>query len=193
MGVIAAAALISAACAAGSRRTAEPVGVSEGTSARSRAVEGGTLDASAAKRARSAEAAGIAPDFRTSLAHVNSARFVSNGHAAGRYEADVYGTAAGKDAALSAAAGGELPTGTRLVMEHFERAPAPRPGPVMLMEKMERGFDPDHGDWRYVVLSSAGDVAQQGRVESCAGCHDDAPRDHVFRILTGSAGPDGGP
>ena len=76
--------------------------------------------------------------------------------------------------------------GARLVKEHFERAggaDASDPtGPIMMMEKMERGFDPDHGDWRYVVVNSAGTVVEDGRVESCAGCHDDAPHDHIFRV-----------
>jgi len=124
---------------------------------------------------------GIPSDFRTNLTKINRARFVSSGHAGGRYEVDVYANAAGKSAALSAS--GDVPVGARLVKEHFERAgDTVQPGPVMMMEKMERGFDPDHGDWAYVVVNSAGAQVQNGRVEACAGCHDDAPHDHVFRI-----------
>lgn len=129
-----------------------------------------------------AAAAGLLATFRAHLVRVNKAPFVSNGHAAGRWDADVYATAAGKDAAITTAAGGELPVGTRFVMEHTERAADHAPGPLMLMEKMDHGFDPDHGDWRYAVIGSTGDLVQDGRIESCAGCHDDAPRDHVFHV-----------
>jgi hypothetical protein len=134
----------------------------------------------------------IPPDFRASLSKVNRARFVSNGHAGGRYEVDIYGNASGKRAAL--AVSGEIPVGARLVKEHFERNVPPadpatagekapdKSGPIMMMEKMERGFDPEHGDWRYVVINSAGVQVEDGRVESCSGCHDDAPHDHVFRV-----------
>jgi hypothetical protein len=52
----------------------------------------------------------------------------------------------------------------------------------MMMEKRAPGFDPPHGDWRYVVVGAHGDVVKDGVVESCAGCHGDAPRDHVFRV-----------
>jgi len=123
----------------------------------------------------------IPPDFRTSLTKINHARFVSNGHAGGRYDVDVYANAAGKSAALSAS--GDVPVGARLVKEHFERTgDSVQPGPVMMMEKMDRGFDPEHGDWAYVVVNSAGQQVQNGRVEACTGCHDDAPHDHVFRV-----------
>ena len=131
---------------------------------------------------KGAAAAGLPADWRAHLVRVDKATFVSNGHAAGRWDADGWATPPGKDAALSTAAGGELPVGTRLVMEHTERTPEHAPGPLMLMEKMDRGFDPDHGDWRYAVVGSTGDLVQDGRIESCAGCHDDAPRDHVFHV-----------
>ena len=169
------------ACGAASRGAGEPVGVSDGAHGGAPSVRDAGPDG--AGRGKGAAAAGLSPDYRNELQHVNRARFVSNGHAAGRWDADVYATTAGKEAALSTAAGGELPVGTRLVMEHTERTPDTHPaGPLMVMEKMEKGFDPDHGDWRYVVVGASGDLVQQGRIESCAGCHDDAPRDHVFRI-----------
>ncbi len=124
---------------------------------------------------------GIPSDFRTSLSKINRARFVSKGHAGGRYEVDVYANDAGKSAAASTS--GDVPVGARLVKEHFERVgDAVQPGPLMMMEKMAHGYDPDHGDWAYVVVNSAGQQVQNGRVEACIGCHDDAPHDHVFKI-----------
>ncbi len=107
---------------------------------------------------------------------MNRARFVSKGHAAGRYEVDIYADEQAKKA--YAAAAGELPIGARLIKEHFEGA---KPGPIMMMEKCTKGFDPEHGDWRYVIVSSTGQLVKDGKAESCAGCHDDAPHDHVFR------------
>lgn len=106
---------------------------------------------------------------------MNRARFVSKGHAAGRYEVDIYADDSAK--AGYAAANGELPVGARLIKEHFEGA---KPGPIMMMEKRAKGFDPEHGDWRYVIVSSTGQLVKDGKAESCAGCHDDAPHDHVF-------------
>jgi len=64
-------------------------------------------------------------------------------------------------------------------VEHFEHD---KPGPVMAMEKRPPGYDAEHGDWRYVVVGTAGDIVMDGPVESCAGCHGDAPRDHLFAI-----------
>jgi hypothetical protein len=115
-------------------------------------------------------------DFRTTFTKVNRARFVSKGHAAGRYEVDIYADDLAK--AGYAAATGELPVGARLIKEHFEGA---KPGPIMMMEKRTKGFDPEHGDWRYVIVSSTGLLVKDGKAESCAGCHDDAPHDHVFK------------
>jgi hypothetical protein len=107
---------------------------------------------------------------------VNSARFASKGHAAGRWECDLLANEAG---AAALKGGGEVPVGARFVEEHYEHDAR---GPVMGMEKRPPGFDPEHGDWRYVVLSAAGEVVKDGVVESCAGCHGDAPRDHLFAV-----------
>ena len=46
-----------------------------------------------------------------------------------------------------------------------------------------KGFAPEHGDWRYTVVGSAGQLVKDGVVDSCAGCHDDAPTDGLFPIL----------
>ena len=161
-----------AACAG--RGAGGPIGTSAGTRADGVSADGGAKPGDAPLKNP------IPADFRTSLVKVNHARFVSNGHAASRYEMDVYASAAGKDALL--AERGEVPVGARLVAEHFERAGETHGGPVMMMEKREKGFDAEHGDWRYVVIGAAGEVVKDGVVESCAGCHGDAPHDHLFRV-----------
>ncbi|MEO8878475.1 MAG: cytochrome P460 family protein, partial [Polyangiaceae bacterium] len=84
-------------------------------------------------------------------------------------------------------AAGQFPVGTRFVEAHFEKASSALPvdeaaGPLFMMEKMAPGFDKDHGDWRFVAVSSIGELVEQGKIESCVGCHDDAPHDHTFAI-----------
>src|SRR3982750_1571140 len=81
-------AAIAAACAG--RASGPAIGVSNGGRDEPRGAggdgggEGGALSTV------------IPPDFRESMSKVNRARFVSNGHAAGRFEADVYANGAGK-------------------------------------------------------------------------------------------------
>ncbi len=148
-------------------RAPGPVGLSNG---------GHPEPGSAAHAAEGTHAAVEIPaDFRAKLTKMNRARFVSKGHAAGRYEVDIYADDVAKTG--YAAANGELPVGARFIKEHFEGA---KPGPIMMMEKRAKGFDPEHGDWRYVIVSSTGQLVKDGKAESCAGCHDDAPHDHVF-------------
>ena len=82
-------------------------------------------------------------------------------------------------------ANGEFPVGSRFVEAHFEKTTSAMPaehaaGPLFMMEKMAKGFDADHGDWKFVALSSIGELVAQGKIESCVGCHDDAGHDHVF-------------
>ena len=166
-------AAVLAACAG--RGAGGPIGASTGGRADGVGADAGAGPADAPLKNP------IPADFRTSLAKVNHARFVSNGHAASRYEMDVYASAAGKEALL--AERGEVPVGARFVAEHFERAGETHGGPVMMMEKREKGFDAEHGDWRYVVIGTAGEVVKDGVVESCAGCHGDAPHDHLFRVV----------
>lgn len=121
----------------------------------------------------------VPSDFRTSMTRENAARFVSQGHAGGRWDADVYANRIGAEAL--AANRGPVPTGALFVEEHFERGDAGA-GPMMLMEKRAPGYDPAHGDWRYVAIGARGAVVKDGAVESCAECHGDAPRDHLFRV-----------
>jgi hypothetical protein len=125
----------------------------------------------------------VPADFRT-WARLNAgSRFVSLGHAGGRWEADVYADANGASA-LSRAAAGHAPVGSRFVEEHYERGDAGA-GPIFMMEKRSPGFDPAHGDWRYVAVGAGGDVAADGPVPGCTGCHDEAPGDHLFRAAAG--------
>jgi hypothetical protein len=147
-------------------------------------LRGPSPQASAAPAKRSNA---IPSDYRTTMARVGSGRFFSRGHAAGRFDAELFATDPAR--ATLTAANGEFPVGARFVEAHFEKAtsamptpPSPEaaPGPLFMMEKMAKGFDADHGDWKFVALSSTGELVAQGKIESCVGCHDDAPHDHVF-------------
>jgi hypothetical protein len=147
-----------------------PVGVSTGAT---------SSDAGARAAARISADAGVPADFEATFTKLNATRFVSSGHADGRWDVDVYVNDLGKN--VFAAERTPVPAGTKLLKVHFERPGAKR-GPIMMMEKREPGFDPEHGDWRYVVLSSTGEVVKDGPAGICAGCHDDAPHDHLFRV-----------
>lgn len=136
----------------------------------------GALDAGAARLPPNVPA-----DFRTRFAKLNRARFLSRGHLFERFAVDLYANAEGKqayDAELD-----DAPVGAMLVKEHFDRAAnGDRPGPLMAMEKQAKGFDPENGDWRYTIVSARGETVVDGKSERCAGCHHDAPHDHVFRV-----------
>ena len=127
-------------------------------------------------------AAALPADYRTSFTKLNRSRFVSSGHAHGRWDVDVYANEAAQKAIASRSR--DVPVGAIVVQEHFEKTPsaAGNTGPVMVMEKRPKGFAPDHGDWRYAVVGSAGQLVKDGVVDSCAGCHDDAPMDGLFPI-----------
>lgn len=144
-----------------------------------------TAASSSGKHVRDAgmrDGAGSLPaGYRTTFAKVNKARFVSQGHAAGRWNVDVWANEAARTALATRAR--EVPVGAAIVEEHFERGEGSAAGPIMVMEKREKGYAPDHGDWRYVVVGSAGQLVRDGVVDQCAGCHDDAPMDGLFPIV----------
>jgi hypothetical protein len=122
------------------------------------------------------------PDYRATFAKLTPTRFVSSGHNDGRFEVEVWANDAAKGPLVDQF--GVVPVGATVVMEHWVRSPqGSQRGPIMLMEKREAGFDPAHGDWRWLSVSSSGAVVLEGRVESCAGCHGDAPFDHLFRLM----------
>ena len=124
--------------------------------------------------------AGIPADYETTFTKMSESRFVSNGHAAGRWDVDVLANAAAKGPL--AADHGEVPVGAKVIQVHYERLGPGGRGPLMMMEKREKGYDPDHGDWRYVVIAGSGELVKDGPIDGCAGCHDDAPHDHLFRV-----------
>jgi len=174
--IAAAAALFAVACWGQSNGTA--VGVSDKPSGGR-----GAADAGAAAPVDGASA--LPSSYKTTFAKVNKARFVSTGHATGRWEVDIWANEIAQKALASRAR--EVPVGAIVVEEHFERSQSAAPekarGPVMVMEKRPPGFSKEHGDWRWAVVGSQGQLVKDGTIESCAGCHDDAPMDGLFPIV----------
>lgn len=125
----------------------------------------------------------LPPSYRTTFTKVNKARFVSQGHAAGRWEVDVWANEIAQKALAAHARA--VPAGAILVEEHFERHEGveKKSGPIMVMEKRAPGFSKEHGDWRWAVVGSQGQLVKDGTIESCAGCHDDAPMDGLFPVV----------
>lgn len=132
--------------------------------------------------------AALPRDYRATFTKINKARFVSQGHAAGRWEVDVWANELAAKAIASRAR--TTPVGATVVEEHFERGGGAQPGgdearragPVMVMEKRPAGFSAEHGDWRWVVVGSQGQLVKDGVIDTCAGCHDDAPMDGLFPL-----------
>ena len=148
-----------------------PVGVSNGNAV------GGDSPA----RIANAPPSPLPPDYRASLAKVGSRLLAAQGHAGGRFDAEVYVTPSAKAAAFGLL--GKIEPGTVLVMDQSRRGKemgAGAGGPTLMMEKRAPGFDPAHGDWRYVVVD--GVTVEDGPLQLCARCHDEAPHDHVFGV-----------
>ncbi|HVH45726.1 MAG TPA: cytochrome P460 family protein [Labilithrix sp.] len=145
-----------------------------GSSARA-ASDGGLVDG----------AGSLPANYRTTFTKLNNARFVSQGHAAGRWDVEVWANEPAQKALSSRSR--EVPVGAIVVQEHYERAPAAEAsgstGPVMIMEKKPAGFSKEHGDWRFAVIGSQGQLVHDGVIETCAGCHDDAPMDGLFPVV----------
>ena len=106
-------------------------------------------------------------------------KWASLGHTAGRWEYTLSANDAGRAALEGKVA--EAAVGAKIVMEHTERGSGEK-GPTMVLEKRAKGFDPEHGDFRYVIVGKSGALVFDGTTERCWGCHDDAPHgfDHVF-------------
>ena len=74
---------------------------------------------------------------------------------------------------------GTLPVGAIIAKDSFVVAKdgALTPGPLFVMEKMEKGFSYVSGDWRYSMVMPDGSFFGQtngenaDRVEFCIGCH----------------------
>jgi hypothetical protein len=65
-----------------------------------------------------------------------------------------------------------FPAGSLVVKEKLDRRDAAEPELLTAMYKREAGFDPEGGDWEYMVLDGQGrEVRARGKLESCRACH----------------------
>jgi hypothetical protein len=72
-----------------------------------------------------------------------------------------------------------LPEGAILVQAHFHPGAA-ESSVLLAMVKHPPGYDPQAGDWEYLVLTPVGEATHRGRLALCKRCHAEAPHDHLF-------------
>lgn len=100
-------------------------------------------------------------------------RFDSKGHAAGRWDGDLYANPLAEQGWSSDA---PFAPGAEFAMDHTERQGDKSAGPAMTMKKG------DDGAWQFGVITARGETLRGRSLESCTACHKDAPRDFVFPI-----------
>ncbi|HEX7314036.1 MAG TPA: cytochrome P460 family protein [Pyrinomonadaceae bacterium] len=65
-----------------------------------------------------------------------------------------------------------FPVGSLVVKEKLPAYDAKEPELLTAMYKREAGYDPEGGDWEYLVLDGQGrEVRARGKLESCRACH----------------------
>lgn len=75
---------------------------------------------------------------------------------------------------------GSLPDGAIIVKENLGESESDKADALTIMWKVE-GFDADNNDWFWANISPDGEVAAEGQVATCSGCHAGARNnDFVF-------------
>src|SRR5262245_61639650 len=65
-----------------------------------------------------------------------------------------------------------FPEGSVIVKEKLTAKDSTSPELLTVMRKREAGYDPDNGNWEYLVFDGAGQKAQaNGKLEKCQACH----------------------
>lgn len=69
-----------------------------------------------------------------------------------------------------------FPAGTLIVKEKLPARDSSEPELLTAILKHEAGYDPEGGDWEYLVLDGQGkEVRARGKLESCRACHQTYP------------------
>lgn len=69
-----------------------------------------------------------------------------------------------------------FPAGSLIVKEKLPARDSKEPELLTAMYKREPGYDPEGGDWEYMVLDGeAKEVRSRGKLESCRACHQAYP------------------
>lgn len=88
------------------------------------------------------------------------------------------------DAGKNAASGGPYPQGTLILKESYKRGSSGGKGDLAsltMMTKREAGYDPENGDWEYLMATPALKIQAQGKLGMCINCHAAAfDSDYVF-------------
>ncbi len=88
----------------------------------------------------------------------------------------VYANQVSLDAVDSKA--GVLPNGAFVIKDNF--TPEGVYDVTTIMYKVD-GFDPEHNDWFWAMISAAGEVRAEGRIEGCTACHGaQAANDYIW-------------
>lgn len=83
----------------------------------------------------------------------------------------VYVNELGKHAMMSEASP-KFPEGSIIVKEKLSSRESTEPELLTVMWKREKGFNPESGDWEYLIFNGEGTaVSERGRLESCQACH----------------------
>ncbi|HZS43873.1 MAG TPA: cytochrome P460 family protein [Blastocatellia bacterium] len=65
-----------------------------------------------------------------------------------------------------------FPEGSVIVKEKMTTAESPTPELLTVMVKREKGYNPDNGDWEFMVVDGGGkNIQARGRLENCEVCH----------------------
>lgn len=66
----------------------------------------------------------------------------------------------------------KFPIGSMIVKEKLGSPDSTTPEVLTAMIKREPGYNPDSGDWEYLVLDGAASkIVEQGKLTRCSGCH----------------------
>src|SRR5262249_55840121 len=100
-------------------------------------------------------------------------QFPSEGHFAGRWNAEIAGNESAESAFASLGPKSSAPVGAVIVERMFDRKTG-APGPVFAMEKEDAGYFAEGGDWKFVVATPALVLEDAGQLPLCARCHAEA-------------------
>ena len=107
--------------------------------------------------------------------------FLSRGHFAGQWTAEVSLNETARDAYANLAASTKFAVGSLLVKRHASTKDA-GPATTFAMVKRDPGFFPHGGDWEYVVLDASERLEERGKIAACARCHAEGNADWVFGL-----------
>jgi len=66
----------------------------------------------------------------------------------------------------------KYPVGSMIVKEKLATAESTTPELLTAMIKREAGYNPDGGDWEYLVLDgTASEIVERGKLTRCSSCH----------------------